>query len=307
MPYLAHFGLKDWPFGLTPNTGLYFASDEHRDVLDSLLYAVRRGEGIVKVVGEVGTGKTLLCRMLLAELDPEMAVAYITSPQDDRDMVVKAVVREFGLPDTVDDPVNALQTYLIDLHSQGKQAVIVVDEAQALGSVGLETIRLLSNLETETTKLLQIVLFGQPELDQLLQGHHLRQVNQRIAYSFQTRPLSEDSAIAYLQYRIERVAERRSTASNAFDRAALKALAKASGGLPRLLNILADKALMVAFGAGSRQVKGEHAKLAVADTPTARTPPGLGSLPWWFWTGTGVSAVMGFLAGLAAAGLTGRF
>ncbi len=196
MPFLTHFGLTERPFALTPNSALYYPSESHQQVFDSLLYAVDRGEGIVKVSGEVGTGKTLLCRLLIAELIKSKAVAYIINPQDDSDWVVGAVCREFGLdPDGTGDPFHMLNAFLLEQYRDGRSAVLLVDEAQALGVVGLESVRRLSNLETDTTKLLQTILFGQPELDRLLQTHDLRQLNQRVAFSFALRPLSPDTTI----------------------------------------------------------------------------------------------------------------
>ncbi|MDK1021995.1 MAG: AAA family ATPase, partial [Candidatus Hydrogenedentes bacterium] len=181
MPFLAHFGLKTRPFALTPNSGLYYPSDGHQEVLTSLMYAVERGEGVVKVSGEVGTGKTLLCRLLTAELIKTKSVAYIINPQSDPQWIVGAVCREFGLdPEATDDRLHLLNGYLLEQYAAGRRVVLVIDEAQALGIDGLETMRRLSNLETEQTKLLQTVLFGQPELDQLLDTRELRQLNQRI-------------------------------------------------------------------------------------------------------------------------------
>ena len=192
MPFLAHFDLTERPFSLTPNCELYFPSETHQEVLNSLRYAIDRGEGIIKVSGEVGTGKTLICRLLTADLVKTKAVAYIINPQNDADWVVGAVCREFGLdPDSSSDPFHLLNGFLLEQYRKGRPAVLVVDEAQALGLVGLETVRRrLSNLETDTSKLLQAVLFGQPELDRLLRTHTLRQLNQRIVFSFTIPPFS---------------------------------------------------------------------------------------------------------------------
>ena len=191
MPFLEHFGLSERPFSLTPNSGLYYPSASHQEVLTSLMYAIERGEGVVKVRGEVGTGKTLLCRMVTAEMIKTKQVAYIINPQTDPHWIIGAVCREFGLdPEKTDDRNHLLNGYLLEQYAAGRGVVLVIDEAQALGIDGLETMRRLSNLETEQTKLMQTVLFGQPELDELLARRELRQLNQRIGFSFTLPALS---------------------------------------------------------------------------------------------------------------------
>ena len=161
MPFLAHFDLLERPFSLTPNSRLYFPSDSHERVMTPLSYAIERGEGIIKVSGEVGTGKTLMCRILTAGLVETKAVAYILNPQNDPDWIVSAICREFGLePEQSLDSFHLLNEFLLEQYHQNRSAVLVIDEAQALGLEGLEAVRRLSNLETDTAKLLQIVLFG---------------------------------------------------------------------------------------------------------------------------------------------------
>ena len=178
MPVLSHFGLREHPFSLTPNPALFFGGRLHRPILEMLAFALQRGDGVLTVVGDVGTGKTMLCRLLLQVLEPEAAVAYLHAPLSDETQIARDVCREFGLElGAHDDAFHLLNGFLLEQHSAGRHAVMVVDEAQALGRPGLETIRLLSNLETDRSKLLQIVLFGQQELDQLLRQHALRQLN----------------------------------------------------------------------------------------------------------------------------------
>lgn len=267
MPFLAHFNLKQHPFSLTPNSHLYFPSPEHQRVLVSLLYLIHRREGILKVVGEVGTGKTLLARLLVPTLIDKASVAYIINPQNDARWVVAAICREFGLdPDTTSDPLHALNTFLLDQHQERRGAVVVVDEAQALGPVGLETVRRLSNLETDKRKLLQIVLFGQPELERLLQTHTLRQLNQRIGFSFTIEPLAEETAIQYIRYRVERSTSDNGTADRLFEAKALRTIARAGRGNPRVTNIIADKSLLAAYGDGATRVRVRHVREAVADS-----------------------------------------
>ena len=280
MPFLAHFNLVERPFALTPNRQFYFPSETHQRVLTPLSYAIDRGEGIIKVSGEVGTGKTLMCRLLIAELVKTKAVAYILNPQNDADWIVSAVCREFGLdPEASRDPFHLLNEFLLEQYRRRRPAVLVIDESQALGLHGLETVRLLSNLESETTKLLQIVLFGQPELDRLVRSHALRQLNQRIVFTFTIPPLAEDTMMDYIRYRVILssgnldVAHRAilnsgslAAAQTLFDDKALRRIAKASGGVPRLGNIIADKSLLAAFSDDAKQVTRQHVDEAIADS-----------------------------------------
>ncbi len=273
MPYLEHFGLKQFPFGLTPDTDMFYPHQQQQELLEAVLYAIKRGDGFIKITGEVGTGKTLLCRLLLEDLhEQQIPSAFITTPTDQPAAILANVLREFGLPTDVPDPISALQHHLAtELGEKKHSAVLVIDEAQALGATGLETVRLLSNLETTQRKLLQIVLFAQPELDWLLQRHDLRQVAQRITFSFYTSAMQNNAAEDYITHRLSMAqnsgtnAGRRLHAGNIFSRAALTRLAKASQGIPRILNVLADKALMAAFATGSRRVGIEHIRIALND------------------------------------------
>jgi MSHA biogenesis protein MshM len=267
MPFLAHFGLKERPFGLTPNSGLYYPSAAHQEVLGSLAYAVERGEGVVKVSGEVGTGKTLLCRMVTAGLVNAAAIAYIINPQANADWVIGAVCREFGLdPDSTSDPLHLLNGFLLEQIAAKRRVLVVVDEAQALGIVGLETVRRLSNLETEKTKLLQIVLFGQPELDRLLADRALRQLSQRIVFSFVIPALGAEDTADYIHHRVRNASENGAASPSLFDDRAVKAIATASQGIPRVTNIIADKSLLAAFGQSANKVTAQHVSDAVEDS-----------------------------------------
>ena len=267
MPFLAHFGFNERPFALTPNSGLYFPSETHQEVLGSLVYAIDRSEGVVKVSGEVGTGKTLLCRLLTAELIKTAAVAYIINPQNDANWIIGAVCREFGLdPDRTSDPLHALNIFLLEQFGAGRRALVVVDEAQALGLIGLETVRRLSNLETESRKLLQIVLFGQPELDRLLQSRALRQLTQRIVFAFSLAPLTPDATADYIRHRVRRSMADGAKAEALFDRRAVRTIARVSQGIPRIANIIADKSLLAAFGQGADRVTARHVRDAIKDS-----------------------------------------
>ncbi len=268
MPYLAHFGLKEHPFTLTPNTNQYFPIDKHVEIIQSIQFGIARNTGILKVVGDVGTGKTMLCRLLLRKLvGSDDAVAYLNAPQVDPESLVALVCAEFGLEaGSRPQMLQALNTFLLEQHALGRNAVLIVDEAQALGPAGLEAVRLLSNLETERNKLLQIVMFGQSELDDLLQRADLRQINQRIGFSFNTGPLNTAEAVHYIEHRVK-TARVDGIDFPIFTERAMTVLAESAAFVPRVINILADKALLVAYGEGAIQVNDKHAEGAIDDTP----------------------------------------
>ena len=268
MPYLAHFGLREHPFTLTPNTNQYYPTEKHTEIIQSIQFGIARNTGILKVVGDVGTGKTMLCRLLLRKLvGSSNAVAYLNAPQVDPESIVTLVCSEFGIETGArSQMLQGLNTFLLEQHALGRNAVLIVDEAQALGSAGLEAVRLLSNLETERSKLLQIVLFGQSELDELLRQPNLRQVNQRIGFSFNTGPLNMAETTHYITHRV-RTSRIDGIDFPIFSERAMQALAEAASFVPRVINILADKALLVAYGEGAIQVDEKHVRGAVADSP----------------------------------------
>lgn len=273
MPYLAHFGLKEHPFTLTPNTNQYFPIDMHVEIIQSIQFGIARNTGILKVVGDVGTGKTMLCRLLLRKLvESNDAVAYLNAPQVDPESLVSLVCAEFGLETgSQAQMMQSLNTFLLEQHALGRNAVLIVDEAQALGPAGLEAVRLLSNLETERNKLLQIVLFGQSELDELLQRNELRQINQRIGFSFNTGPMTIAEATHYIGHRV-RTSRVGGVDFPVFSDKAMALLSKSAGFVPRVINILADKALLVAYGEGSIQVSEKHVEAAIDDSPQLARP-----------------------------------
>lgn len=274
MPYLAHFGLKEHPFTLTPNTNQYFPIDKHVEIIQSVQFGLARNTGILKVVGDVGTGKTMLCRLLLRKLvAANDAVAYLNAPQVDPESLVGLVCAEFGLETgTKAQMLQALNTFLLEQHALGRNAVLIVDEAQALGAAGLEAIRLLSNLETERNKLLQIVLFGQSELDELLAQPNLRQINQRIGFFFNTGPLTMAEAVHYMTHRVK-CSRVDGVDFPVFSQGAMEMLASGGGFVPRVINILGDKALLVAYGEGAIQVGEKHAQAAIDDSPQIAQRP----------------------------------
>lgn len=279
--YLSHFGLREAPFGLTPNTGFYYGLPPHEEALQVLNWALAQGEGFIKVTGEVGTGKTLLCRKLLGELGSEarpVRLAWLPNPHLTPGELRAALALELGLSmrDQGElDLTDRIHRHLIALHQQGQRVVVLIDEAQALPDETLEAIRLFGNLETESSKLLQIVLFGQPELDARLARPHLRQLRQRIGFTYCLRALRLDETRAYVDHRLQVSGYR---GAPLFEGRALRLLWRASRGVPRLINVLAQKCLMLAYGRGMRRIGPRLVRLAIRDTEDASR----GSLVrWW--------------------------
>ncbi len=281
--YKAHFALRERPFGITPDTSFAYACNTHQEALNTLLVAVKNGEGFIKITGEVGTGKTLLCRRFLATLDQNHVSAYIPNPYLEPRTLLFALAEELrvALPKDADQHqlLKSLTRALLDFARQGKTVVVCLDEAQAMPIETLESLRLLTNLETEKRKLLQVVLFGQPELDQKLQGESVRQLRQRITFQYKLTALSRDELDHYLAHRL-RVAGYRG--NRLFTKPAARVVHRLSGGVPRLINIVAHKALLLTYGEGMQQVLPRHAREAAVDTPATWRPQ-----PWW-WLGIGM-------------------
>ncbi|HEX8610489.1 MAG TPA: AAA family ATPase [Telluria sp.] len=269
--YTSHFGLREVPFGITPDTSFFFTSPHSQEALNTLLVAARNGEGFIKITGEVGTGKTLLCRKFMATLGDDFVTAYIPNPYLEPRTLMLALADELELvlANDVDQHqlLKAITHKLMALASEGKRVLLCLDEAQAIPIESLEALRLLTNLETEKRKLLQIVLFGQPELNRHLALPSIRQLAQRITFHYHLGPLTRDDVEFYLAHRL-RVAG--FAGARLFSRAAVAALYSASGGIPRLVNILAHKALMLCYGQGKQQVSRRHVSEAVRDTISAR-------------------------------------
>jgi MSHA biogenesis protein MshM len=275
--YLKHFGLTEMPFGITPDTSFTYSVQYHQEALNTLLLALNEGEGFVKISGEVGTGKTLLCRRLLQTLDDGWVTAYLPNPNLDAKTLFLALAEELGIMDAAElDQYHLIRRINLVLlnHARAKKRVVVcIDEAQAMPVETLEALRLLSNLETEKRKLLQIVLFGQPELDEKLHRPEVRQLLQRIVFHYRLGGLKKNETSHYVAHRL-RVAGY--LGEGLFAPAALRALHRASGGTPRLINILAHKSLMSVFGEGRQMVKVRHVRSARKDTEGARRVS-------WFW------------------------
>ena len=268
--YNKHFGLRETPFSITPDTAFSFASGVFQEALNTLLIAVKNGEGFIKITGEVGTGKTLLCRKFLASLGDRYVSAYIPNPYLEPKTLLAALGDELKLKVSRDLDqhlmLKALTLALLEYARVGKRVVVSLDEAQAMPIETLEALRLLSNLETEIRKLLQVVLFGQPELVEKLNLPALRQLKQRIAFHYRLVPLTRTEVDYYVAHRLTVAGHQGGTL---FTQGALNALYQASGGTPRIINILCHKSLLLVFGEGKQQVEEKHIRIAASDTPAA--------------------------------------
>lgn len=265
--YQEHFGLARPPFKITPDTSLFFEGSQRGAALDALIYAINSGEGIIKVVGEVGSGKTMLCRMLEVRLSSDVDVIYIANPSLSPDNILHVIAHELHLD--VNDQMSKvnvmqqIQAYLLEKHASNRQVVLFVEEAQSMPIETLEEIRLLSNLETDENKLLQMVLFGQPELDEKLSAPHIRQLKERITHSFNLSPFPPDDTLRYLNFRLRAVGYK---GPDVFNKKTAGVVKKYSDGLTRRINIIADKSLLAAFSEGSHTVTSSHIKSAAQDS-----------------------------------------
>lgn len=278
--YSRHFSMREAPFSITPDSAFFYPHEGAQSALNMLLVALRSGEGFLKIVGEVGCGKTVLCRQLLKLLQGECVTAYIPNPDMGPDDLLMALVHELGidvvLPLSRNKVLNALRDCLLMHAEAGRRVVICIDEAQAIPLRTLESLRLLSNLETEKQKLLQLVLLGQPELDEKLLRPEIRQLLQRITFSEYLGPMLAQRVPAYLEHRLATAALSDATDTHVFESGAARELARLSRGVPRLVNILAHKCLMLAYGENEHRVNVRHVRLAAADTPGI-----LARMPWW--------------------------
>ena len=268
--YLNHFGLDEPPFRITPHTDFFFAGANRGATLEALLYAITHDEGIVKVSGEVGSGKTMLCRVLAERLPAHVDTILLSNPSLAREEMLYAIADELEM-DVGDERqpllLRMLQDHLIRLYGEGRRVVVLIDEAHAMPQETLEQIRLLSNLETSRAKLLQIVLFGQPELDAHLALPEMRPLKERITHSFRLEPLLRSDVEAYLDFRMRAAGYR---GPNVFTAEALRRIARASEGLTRRVNILADKSLLAAFADNQHGITARHVERAIRDSEYRR-------------------------------------
>ena len=268
--YLRHFSLREAPFSITPDAAFFYPHEGAQAALNTLLVAIRSGEGFLKIVGEVGCGKTVLCRQLLHALNGECVTAYIPNPDlGPRDLLL-ALAQELGLrlpaSATRYRLLDSLQRCLVGHAAQGRSVVLVVDEAQAIPMRTVESLRLLSNLETEKRKLIQIILFGQPELERKLARPEIRQLLQRITFSEHLGPMAAERVGPYVRHRLQVAAGDRPAGPDVFEPAAIQALAQFSGGVPRVVNVLANKCLLLAYGENRHRVGAADVRLAASDT-----------------------------------------
>ena len=269
MNYLRHFGLREAPFGITPDTSYFFPCRATQEAFNTLVVAVSNGEGFIKITGEVGTGKTLLCRKFLGTLDATWISAYVPNPSFEPRTLYLALAEELGiLVSSLDQHqlLKAITRTLLDLARQRKRVLLCMDESQAMSLETLEALRLLTNLETEKRKLMQVVLFGQPELDRKLASPSIRQLLQRITFQHHLRGLEENEVGAYVAHRL---AVAGFNGRSLLSAGALSALHRASRGVPRLVNILMHKAMLLAYGEGHWTVERGHVRGAASDTPAA--------------------------------------
>ncbi len=264
--YLEHFGLTEPPFKITPVTDFFFSGANRGEILDALIYAITDGEGIVKVSGEVGSGKTMLCRMLLDRLPSSIKAIYLANPSMSRDELLYAIADRLDLNlegQRVNVILQTLQNQLEAMYERGERCVVLVDEAHAMPLETLEELRLLYNLQVGKHKLIQIVLFGQPELDSKLDQSNMRQLKDRIVHHFSILPISRKVIDAYLMFRMRAAGYK---GPDVFSPAAVLLIGKASQGLMRRVNILADKALLAAFVENTHNIDVHHVQAAIRDS-----------------------------------------
>jgi general secretion pathway protein A len=302
--YTDFYGLKEKPFALLPDPRFIYLGNSHREALAHLLYGIEEGEGFIKVVGQVGTGKTTLCRTLLERVPEDAEIAYIFNPSRSETELLAAINREFGLPTAArsrNDLIEQLNTYLLEQKAQSKKPILIIDEAQNLEPEVLEQIRLLSNLETDREKLLQIVLIGQPELEEKLARSDMRQLRQRITVRWDLSPFDATEVAEYVSHRL-RVAGLHPHVE-LFSPSALRALHRASRGIPRLVNAIADRVMLLGYAEGTAKFTAKDVRRAARELPDtgrrAVASIGLGLAPW-----TAIALVAaGLIIGFASAPL----
>ncbi|NNL75982.1 MAG: AAA family ATPase, partial [Desulfobacterales bacterium] len=263
--YENFFGFSEKPFKLVPNPAYLFLSKSHEEALAHLNYALSQGDGFVEITGEVGTGKTTLCRAFLENLDENTIAAYIFNPNLGPKQLIKTINDELGIKyeaDNTKDLIDKLNAFLIQEKTQQKKVILLIDEAQNLSRNILEQLRLLSNLETSREKLLQIILVGQPELSDILDSHELRQLGQRITLRYHLAPLNLQETVEYIRYRINIAARK---AGIKFNRSAFRQIYNYSRGIPRVINIACDRALLTAFGLSQHKIGGGIVRASIKE------------------------------------------
>jgi MSHA biogenesis protein MshM len=281
--YLKHFDLHRPPFQITPDTDFFFSGSQRGGILSALLHVASHEEGIVVAVAEIGSGKTLLARLLISRLPEHVDTVYLANPCFNRDEIIIAISRDLGLPEvtsSTEENLSRLHRELVRRHALGRRVLLVIDEAHAMPSESIEEVRMLSNLETDRHKLVNIILFGQPELDVLLGDRKLRQVKDRVTNRFELPPLTLEEAEAYVDHRL-RIAGWRG--GRLFTAPAMAYLVKWSEGRARRINLLADKALLAAYAKAARQVEKEHVETALGELDAAPRHRSRPSPVRWNW------------------------
>jgi general secretion pathway protein A len=281
--YEEYYGLTERPFSLTPDPKFLYRSRSHADAFELLRYAIDRREGFVVVTGDIGTGKTTLCRALLEQVDRTTFTALVLNPFLTEEDLLKRVLQDFGVVDrdairdgrltglSKQDLIELLHDFLLGLPSDKANAVLIIDEAQNLPLAVLEQVRMLSNLETDKEKLLQIILVGQLNLQTLLRSPELRQLDQRVSIRYELQPLDEEAAAAYVAHRL---AVAGGSASVQFTRKALTLVHRLSGGVPRVINLICDRALLAGYAAKTDRITPDHVREAAEGLDLAQTPRG---------------------------------
>ncbi|MEZ5542038.1 MAG: AAA family ATPase [Pseudomonadota bacterium] len=279
--YLKHFDLSERPFAITPDPRFLYMSARHREALAHLLYGLGEGGGFVQLTGEVGTGKTTICRCLLEQVPDDVDIAMVLNPKVTALELIATVCDELGIGypadcDSIKQLVDILNHYLLDAFARGRRTVLIIDEAQNLSADVLEQVRLLTNLETATQKLLQIILIGQPELRKLLAREDMRQLAQRVTARYHLEPISRAEAEAYIQHRLQICG----VSGVLFDKRAVDRIHALSGGIPRLINVLCDRSLLGAYVEGKSQVDARIVRKAAREVLAEETGAVAGGRRW---------------------------
>lgn len=276
--YTQHFGLAQYPFSLTPNTRFFMKLPGHQIAFNQLIKALNDDGVFSKITGEVGTGKTMLCRKALNALEAHSAryvTAFIPHPILSEDAIIRAIAEELHLPfeeeSSYREMLKLVSNAIVDLNNLGKCVVLFIDEAQAMPEESLKAVELLTRVESKNGRKLQVVLFGQPELEKLLDEASVARVKENLKFSYHLPALDRDGTEAYVQHRLAKAGY---SGPHMFSTAAVDLLYEASNGVPRLINILSHKAMMVAFGKGELQIKEDFMKAAIADTESSNQKPG---------------------------------
>ena len=292
--YTAFYGLREKPFSLTPNPRFLYLTDAHKEALAHLLYGLEEGEGFIVLSGEVGTGKTTLCRSLLERIESETEIAILFNPSENAQELLQTINEEFGLPVeglSRRQLLGSLNRFLLECNTQGRRVVLIIDEAQNLSLATLEQVRLLSNLETAANKLIQIILLGQPELDEKLDSNELRQLRQRVSVRWRLEPMDTKETGRYIQHRLDVASD---SSRSILTSGAMAEIHRRTSGVPRLVNALADRTLLAGFAAGRVRLGSRWVRQAAREIPGVRKSGlPLGATPEWVPAAAAVALVLG--------------